>query len=73
MGQARELKRDTDDGGGGGARQCCMHCSDANVEGASRGAGDTQGEDKGSNANAAHKHCQREPAHNGRDSGGGAT
>jgi hypothetical protein len=45
--------------------------SNSDVEGASRGAGNTQGEDEGNNANAAHEHCQREPMHNGRDRGGG--
>jgi hypothetical protein len=34
-------------GGGGGARQCCMYHGNAIVEGASRGAGDAQGESEG--------------------------
>jgi hypothetical protein len=42
--------------------------SNSDVKGASRGAGDAQGEDKGNNANAVCKHCHREP---GRDRGGG--
>jgi hypothetical protein len=71
VGQARELRRDKDDGGGGGARQCCMHHGNADVKGASRRADDAQWEDKDNNANAACKHCQREPMHNGRDRGGG--
>ncbi len=67
----RELRRDEDDGGGGGARRCRSHHGNANVEGASRGAGDAQGEDKGKNANAVRERCQREPTYNGRDRGGG--
>ncbi len=47
-----------------------MHHGNADVEGALRGASNAQGEDKGNNANAARKHCQREPTHNGRDRGG---
>jgi hypothetical protein len=45
--------------------------SNSNVEEASKGAGNAQGEDKGNNANAACKRCQREPTHNGRDRGWG--
>jgi hypothetical protein len=48
-----------------------MHHGNINTEGALRGADNAQGEDKGNNANAARKHCQREPTHNGRDRGGG--
>ncbi len=44
--------------------------SNSNVEGASRGAGNAQGEDKANSANASREHCQREPTHNGRDRGG---
>ncbi len=73
MGQARELRRDKDYGQGGGAQQCCMHHGNPNIEGASRGANDAQEEDKGNNANSACERCQREPMHNGRDRGGGAT
>ncbi len=45
--------------------------SNSDVEGASREAGNALVEDKGINANAACKRCQREPPHNGRDGGGG--
>ncbi len=45
--------------------------SNSDVEGASRGADNAQGEDEGNNANAARKHCQRKPMHYGRDRGGG--
>jgi hypothetical protein len=71
VGRARELRRDKDDGRGGGAQQCHVHHGNANVEGALRGAGNAQGEDKGNNDNAVRDHCQREPTHNGRDRGGG--
>jgi hypothetical protein len=43
------------------------------AKGASRRAGNAQGEDKGNNANAVRKCCQWEPTHNGRDRGGGNT
>ncbi len=68
-----ELRRDKVDGRRGGARQCHVHHGNANVKEASRGANNAQGEDEGNNANAARKHCQREPMHNGRDRGGEAT
>jgi hypothetical protein len=71
VGQARELRRDKDDGRRGGAQQCRTHHGNANIKGASRGTDGAQGEDKGNKANAVCKHCQREPTHNGRDRGGG--
>ncbi len=70
MGQARELRRDKDDGGGGGAQQCHAYHGNANVERAVRGANDAKGENEGNSPNAACKHCQREPTHSDRDRGG---
>ena len=48
-----------------------MHHGDANVEGALKGADDTEGEDEGNKNNAACERFQREPTHNGRGRGGG--
>ncbi len=45
--------------------------SNSDVEGASRGVGDAQGEDKGNNTYTVWEPFQREPTHNSRDRGGG--